>query len=225
MRVPIIYPDEYGYIDIARYLARGGARPQAEYYPGFSLLLAPLWLATSAPLTVWRGALVINAAIAGLSGLVIWALCKRLVPDLSWRPRLAITVLICLYPAFLLDSNLALAECLFSLVFGVVVLIAAQALPGGRPRWWAALGLACGALSAVHPRGLAVVVAAVILAIVVLRPVRRRANQLAALALAGGLTLSLAVTRWLVTATRGTNIGGIAAYRPDNVIGKSLSAH
>jgi hypothetical protein len=223
LKVPIIHPDEFGYVYNARHLALGGARPDTQYYPGFSLLLTPFWLVTRAPLTVWRGALVLNAVAAGLAGLVTWALCRRLIPRLGAAPRLAITALVCLYPPFLLYSNMALSECLFVLVFGIVVLIAAEALPGTRPGWWAALGLASGGLTLIHPRGLAVVVAVVVMGAVVLRP--WRAGARATVALGAGLTLSLAVTRVLVSATRGTLPGGGSAYNADTIVNKSLSAH
>jgi hypothetical protein len=225
MRVPIIHPDELGYLDNARYLAHGGLRPETEYYPGYSLLLIPLWLASRDPLTVWRGALTINCVLAGLGGAITWSLCHRLVPTASSAARLAITALVCLYPPFLLYSNVALAECLFIGLFGVVVLVAARAFSGGGPRWWSALGLCTGALVMVHPRGLAVVVAVVLVAGVVLRPMRGRARALAGLALGAGLALSLGLTRTLVTLTRGAPAYGFAAYRPDAIVTKSLSLH
>ena len=44
-------PDELGYLDNARYLALGGNRPITGYYPGLSVLLAPIWRAVRAKLT------------------------------------------------------------------------------------------------------------------------------------------------------------------------------
>jgi hypothetical protein len=225
MRVPIIHPDELGYLDNARYLARGGMRPETQYYPGFSLLLIPLWLVTRDPIAVWRGALIVNCVLAGLGGVVTWGLCRRLVPTTSSTARLAIAALVCLYPPFLLYSNVALAECLFVGLFGVVVLVAARAFSGGGPGWWWALGLCTGALVMVHPRGLAVVVAVVLIGGVVLWPLAGRTRTPAALALGAGLTLSLGLTRALVSQTRSAPVYGLAAYRPDAIISKSLSLH
>jgi hypothetical protein len=223
MRAPIIHPDELGYIDNARYLARGGLKPETQYYPGFSLLLVPVWWVTQRALDVWRTALVINTVLAAAAAVVTWLLGPRLVPELGGARRLLVTGVVALYPPFLLYSNLALAECLFVALFGVVVLLAARAFANGSPGWWAALGLSAGALSMVHPRGFAVVVAVVLLGAVLLwrHPLRVRA----ALHLAAGVTLSLAVTRILVTATRGPTLNGFAAYQPDDIVSKSLSLH
>jgi hypothetical protein len=170
MRVPIIHPDELGYINNARYLARGGLKPTVQYYPGFSLLLIPVWLVTTDPLHVWRTALVINSALAGGAGVVTWSLCRRLAPNLAGWRRLLVTATVCLYPPFLLYSNLALAECLFAFLFGVTVLVAARAFADGSNGWWAATGVATGALALVHPRGYAVVAAVAAMALVSLRP-------------------------------------------------------
>jgi hypothetical protein len=223
MRAPIIHPDELGYLDNARYLAHGGLRPETEYYPGVSLLFVPLWWALRDPFSIWRGALVINSVLAGAGAMVTWLLCGRLAGHLPPRWRLVIAGVVSLYPALLIYSSLALAECLFVGLFGAVVLLAGRAFTGGGRRWWAALGLASGMLVMVHPRGLAVVIAVVIMAALVLRP--RRDDGPAALALGAGLAVSLAATRLLVTATRGATTNGFAAYRPDGIISKSLSAH
>jgi hypothetical protein len=224
MRAPIIHPDELGYVGSALYLARGGLRPEISYYPGYSLLLVPLWWASKDPITVWRGALVVNAGLAGLGGLVTWVLSSGLAPALSSRQRLAVTAVVCAYPALLLYSDLALAECLFVLVFGIVVLLAGRALVGRAPGWWGALGVASGALALVHPRGLAVVVAVVLMALLVLRP-WKPASAVAGAALTAGLVFSLGVTRLLVHATGSSSLNNFAPYRPDTIISKSLSVH
>jgi hypothetical protein len=130
--------------------------------------------------------------------------------------------LVCLYPPFLLYSNLALAECLFVLLFGVVVLLAGRAFAGGSLGWWGALGLAGGALALVHPRGFAVVVAVALMSLLALRTWRAWPSGVA---LAAGITLSLGISRVVVTATRGPIITGFSAYQPDSIISKSLSAH
>ena len=222
MRVPIIHPDELGYLDNARYLAHGGIKPDTEYYPGFSLLLIPVWLLSKDPLTVWRAALDINAALSGLAAVVTWMLTRRLAPALTpWR-RLAVTAIIATYPSFLLYSNLSLAECLFVVMFGFVVLIGARAMTAKNPAWWAALGISAGLLALVHPRGFAVAVAVGLFAILLLR---RDHGAASAVGLAAGLTLSLGLTRVLVSATRGATLNGFAAYEPDGIISKSLSMH
>ena len=232
MRVPIIHPDELGYINNAHYLTRGGLKPTVQYYPGFSLLLVPVWLVTSDPLHVWRTALIINSALAGAAGIVTWTLCGRLASNLTGWRRLLVTATVSAYPAFLLYSNLALSECLFAFLFGVTVLLGARAFAGGSNGWWAATGVATGALALVHPRGYAVVAAIAIMAMVSLRPWRAGTSERplavrlsALLTLAAGTTFSLGVTQLLVSTTRGGAIKGFVVYQPDSIISKSLTAH
>ena len=223
MRVPIIQPDELGYLQNARFLARGGLRSETEYYPGFSLLLVPLWWMSSSPQFVFRGALISEAVISGIGVLLLWRLSRAVVPDLrGWRRALVVAVASA-YPAELLYGNFALAEITFAVVFSGVVLIAAQALPGRQPRWWAALGASSGLLALVHPRGFAVVVAVALLGLVVLGVRAASIRPLAALG--AGIAAGLALTRWLVTYTKGTARTGFGAYRPDTVLSKSLSVH
>src|SRR5258705_9984153 len=81
MRAPIIHTDEYAYLDIGRYLAHGGRLPRAQYYPGYSLLLVPVAWMTRDPLTLYRGALVVNSILAGCTTVLTYLLAIR------WAPR------------------------------------------------------------------------------------------------------------------------------------------
>ena len=223
MRVPIIHPDELGYLENARFLARGGLRSETEYYPGFSLLLVPLWWMSRAPALIYRQTLELEAVLAAAGGWVTWRLTSHLAPALAGWRRIVAVALVVAYPPFLLYGNVALAETMFVAVFGLVVLAAAHALPSRRPAPWLALGVSSGVLTMVHPRGLAVVVAATLMGLLVLGFRRSSVSPLAALT--AGLGVSLAATRWLVTYVKGPVSNGFAAYRPDGVISKSLSAH
>ncbi|MHB8665745.1 MAG: hypothetical protein ACYDH6_23945 [Acidimicrobiales bacterium] len=223
MRVPIIQPDELGYLQNARFLARGGPRSETEYYPGFSLLLVPLWWFSTSPNIAFHGALVIEALLAGGGAVLVWRLTALLAPGLlGWRRALAVLVTLA-YPSALLYGNFALAEVTFATVFTGVVLLAAKAFTRKSPAWCAALGVASGALAMVHPRGFAVVVAVGIFGVVVLGLHRRSIAALAALTL--GSAVSLAAARWLVTLTKGRVAPRFGAYRPDSVLSKNLSVH
>lgn len=223
MRVPIIHPDELGYLENARFLAHGGLRSETEYYPGFSLLLVPLWWLSRSPSLIYRHALELEAVLGGLGAWLSWRLTPHLTPGLvGWR-RLAVVALVAIYPPFLLYGNFALAETAFVCVFAIVVLATARAIPTRRPMPWLGLGLASGGLALVHPRGFAVVVAAVLIAAVVLGPNKSSISPFAGLV--AGLGASLGVTRWLVSYVKGPTSNGFAAYRPDGIISKSLSLH
>jgi hypothetical protein len=222
MRVPIIHPDELGYLLDARYLARGGLSAPIQYYPGFSLLVVPIWLATHVPTTAYRGALGVNAGLAGVGAVLAWRLTAWLTPQLvGWR-RAAVVALACGYPPFLLYGDFALAEVAFGALFSAVVLLGAKAFTTRRVGWCGALGLAAGLLVCVHPRGLAVVVATVILGVFLLG--RSRSGIAALVALVAGAGVGLAATSALVHRVKGPAIQ-LGAYHVNTVLSKSLSGH
>jgi len=222
MRVPIIHPDELGYLLDARYLARGGLSAPIQYYPGFSLLLVPIWMATRVPTTAYRGALAVNAGLAGVGAVLAWRLTSWLAPQLvGWR-RTVVVALACAYPPFLLYGDFALSEVAFAALFSGVVLLAATAFTTRRAGWCAALGLAAGLLVCVHPRGLAVVVATVVLGAFLLG--RSRSGIAGLVALGAGAGIGLAVTSALVHRVKGPAIQ-LGAYHVNTVLSKSLSGH
>ncbi|MHB8465842.1 MAG: hypothetical protein ACYDD7_13545 [Acidimicrobiales bacterium] len=234
VQAPIVQPDELGYIDNARRLALGGARPVTGYYPGASALFAPLWHITRSPIDVWRGALLVNSALCGLIAVVTWLLIPRL--GFSSRHRVLVTLVVAAYPAIVLYSNVSMSESLFALGCAGVALITAwcfsalgpwSASPG--PLRWIVLGASAGLLTAVHPRGLAVAIAVVVVSAIALQPWRpttwaRPAAWGRLLGLVAGIVLGLALTRLLLVAVRPATGTGLGSYRADAVVGR-VSAH
>jgi hypothetical protein len=202
MRAPVVHADEYSYLYEAHYLALGGPSPhtagyaEALGYPGYSLLLAPLWWLSKEPAEVYRGALVINALLAGGTVVLLYALAGRLAPRLSLGTRVLGTAVVAAYPSFLLFSNLAESENLLIPGFLLVCLLAMTAFDRRRPKEWAALGAAAGLLCLVHPRAFAVLVALVAVSLWVLRPLR--ASWMAVASLGAGLVVSLAASAALI---------------------------
>ena len=240
MQAPIVQPDELGYVDGARRLALGGPRPVTAYYPGLSALLVPVWRFTLYPLSVWRSALWINSGLCGLTAALTWALIPRLGFG-SLRPgrRLLITALVSAYPAIVLYSNVSMAESLFATGATGLVLMAVwcfhsldSTTAAPSPARWMVLGLGAGLLTAVHPRGLAIAIAVVIVTAVVLQPWHRTApirrsrpaSWARMLALISGAVLGLAGTRILLVAVRPSTGTGLGAYRADAVVGRAMSA-
>jgi hypothetical protein len=224
MRVPVIHPDELGYVQNAHYLARGGLRPTTEYYPGYSLLLVPLWWASRDPLTVWRGALVANALLAGLATVLAWHLLARTAPALGRAWRALIVAATVAYPALLLFSDFSMSESAFTAAFIGVCLLAARAAPRTDWKPWLALGAGCGVLALIHPRGFAVYVAAGLLGLAALLPLgwRRAAPPLAALG--GALLGSFAITRVLVGALKDPK-SRFTSYSPGGILSRAASVH
>jgi hypothetical protein len=232
LRVPVIHPDELGYVQNAHYLARGGLKPTTEYYPGYSLLLVPLWWLSRDPLTVWRGALIVNAALAGLAVVLMWCLLGRLAPELDRRWRALIVAATAAYPALLLLSDFSMAETAFATAYLGVCLLAARAFEGAEdagaatPGWgrWALLGAGCGLLALVHPRGFAVYVAVGLVGLVALARSLRRGRWAPLAALAAGLAVGFGVTRVLVVTLKDP-ASRFSAYSPGGILSRAASVH
>lgn len=115
-RVPLIYPDEAGYIGWA-YKMLYGVGDGLRYLPGYSLFITlPLWLFESIT-TAFPAITVINSLMCGLFSAVLYRLC---VVSESKNPLL-VTIVVSLYPAVLLNANLAMSESLLSCLFVLLV--------------------------------------------------------------------------------------------------------
>lgn len=222
MRVPIIYADELGYIENARYLIRGGQRPALTYYPGLSLFLLPAWAVTTHALAVWRSAQAVNGAAAVVTLVEVVALGT--ICGLTRLTRWLVAIAVAAYPPVLLYGDVALSESLFQAAFvGVVLLVVAAARPGTSSLRWAPAGGAVALLTLVHPRGLAVVIALLIVAVITMWPVWR--HGLGWLSLVAGLVLGFAVLRVALVSTRATNIVTRSDYQAGAVVSRNLSGH
>jgi hypothetical protein len=215
MRAPIIMADEYGYLYDGHFLALGGpspfdpAYPSAVYYPGYSLLLAPLWWALRSPSRVYHAALLVNCALAGVTTLLLWVLVGRLLPNLRRPGRVLVVALVSAYPAFLLFSSIAESENLaIPVVLGVMIGVE-EAFRGRRPLAWAALGLGTGLAYAVHPSLLVLAVVLVPVAAWRARPLRVGGRALVAMlaGLLAGLSASAALVAWVTGRARGDGAG------------------
>jgi hypothetical protein len=220
MRAPIIHTDEYAYLDIARYLGHGGRLPRADYYPGYSIVLLPVAAFTSDPLTLYRGALVVNAALAGITSVLAYLLAARIAPSARRAWWAVAAVVVAAFPAILLSSNLALSENLFVPAFLALVLLVHRAGPADGAARWAGVGAAGGALLLVHPRALAVVGALLLTGALVLRPWRGARAMTASAAFVGSMATAAAAARLLTDhVTRGADT---AVNRTGDVVGRNL---
>ncbi|HEY2737370.1 MAG TPA: hypothetical protein VGK45_03135, partial [Thermoanaerobaculia bacterium] len=127
LRSPMIFGDEAAHLGIARFLAARPPYPQLAspvmgwtpyYHFGYPLLLAPL-ARLGGPLFLYHGALAVNAlALAALY--LILASFARQVLDLSRFDAGLAALAASLYPAFLMQGNIAWSE---SLLITVVALL------------------------------------------------------------------------------------------------------
>jgi len=157
-----VVSDAVGYLANARWLAHRAhgtwEGPSSFYHPGWSLLVAPLYVVTSVPRHVQLGAIAINALLAALVLPASYALGRR-VFGLGVVTAWAAAVLAATYPAVVLLAGYEWGEALWQVVF-VLLIVCAAAPPS---RWTSiALAVCAAAIYAIHPRGLGIVAVAAV---------------------------------------------------------------
>lgn len=243
MRAPIVEADEFGYLYGAHFLALGGPRPATaactvvcgagSYYPGYSLLLMPLWWASQVTATVYHGALAINTGLAAISAWLAYVLAGRLAPAVRPSYRATVALVVAAYPSYLLFGNIVESENLLIPAYLATCILAHRAFAkrsAGLPAapTWAGLGLVGGTVYMVHPSALAITVAVALVggwvALSQGAHAWSRRRSIATLgALTGGLVAGLAVSELVIGyVTRGgsSNSGGLVA-----ALGHELNAH
>ncbi|GAA4264901.1 phospholipid carrier-dependent glycosyltransferase [Frondihabitans peucedani] len=174
---PVFFGDEIGYL--ANTIAIGGGpalRIDADsYYPGWSLVLVPLWWILRDPLALYRGAVILSA-LSSLATIPVLAALGRRLGLRTAHAVLAASVVVAL-PAHALMAGFALAESFLVLVVASAVLLAVIAARAETVRWYLAAGAASGFAFVVHGRVAGIVVAAVAWAILLLLQRRFRAGS------------------------------------------------
>ncbi|TDC87311.1 hypothetical protein [Actinomadura sp. 7K507] len=198
--VPVATPDESGYLFAARVLTGG---PDADmsagtvYQGGYPLLLTPAFWFGDDPVSVYRGALVINALISAAMLPLAYLLLRRLRVGRAWSYVFAhVTAML---PCVLFYSAFVLTDAILPVIVAGWLLLAHTWLnaphPGPGRRSPARLHLAGTGASllaayayACHSRGaiMLAVHAALLVAALVCRWRPRRDVSFAALAAAGG---------------------------------------
>jgi hypothetical protein len=201
--VPLSTPDEEAYLIAARVLA-GGVPANFSYstlYPaGYPLLIAPVFWFTHNPVTVYRAALMINAAISALVLPLAYLAGRRLRLD---RPAAyGVATVAALLPAALFYSEFAMTDAIYPvLVLGWLLAVHSWlTASSSRGRYAAAVGsaLLAGYSDAVHSRGLVIVVVYVVLgAVIAWRRLAPRGTAVAA-------AVALALVWWVSSVLDGT---------------------
>lgn len=187
--MPILVPDESGYLLAARLISGGSPSDlsgRTFYQGGYSLLLAPVYWISDDPATVYRLVLVINA-LAGASLLVLAYLALRRMGLPRGRACLLAHVT-ALIPSAIYYSQFALTDAVLPVVvLGWLLLLHGWLGGGGRLHGVAASAAAAYAYST-HARGLIIlVVHAGLLVVVALRRRGTTGRDVAAMALVAAL--------------------------------------
>lgn len=165
---PVFFGDEIGYLANTIAIAGGPSIviDADSYYPGWSLVLVPLWWLFSDPLALYRGAVILSA-LSSIATIPVLAVLARRLGLGRAHAAIAASVVVAL-PAHALMAGFALAESFLGLVVASAVLFSVLGAQTGRTRWFVAAGAASGFAFVVHGRLAGIVVATVAWAILLL---------------------------------------------------------
>ena len=97
---PAYLADEIGYLAKASFIAGYTIDGSSSYYPGYSLILAPLFAFFSNTNQIWQGVLLINAVLWGLSLFTLSNLLRIFAPQSTSMERFFALLFTSLYPSF-----------------------------------------------------------------------------------------------------------------------------
>jgi hypothetical protein len=151
----------------------GYGRPTSGYYAGYSLLLTPAALVTHAATTFYRGVLLINAGLSIFAPILAYVLVRQTFKATERWVALIAAGLVAFAPLVFTFAGLSMSEnALVPAVLAVAVLFARAARDGDVR--FVGLAMAMAVFSYwVSPRGLLVVVAALIAVVILAWELRR----------------------------------------------------
>ncbi|MEU4547730.1 hypothetical protein [Nonomuraea dietziae] len=197
---PVLIPDESGYLLAARLLS-GGAPSDLSWRPlyqgGYSLVIAPAYLLSDDPLTVYRIVLVINALIGASLLFAAMAWLQRL--GVSRRPAYVVAMATALLPAMVYYGQFAIADAILPLAVTGWLLCLHSWIDRRHGAWAIAASALAAYTYSAHPRGVLIVVihAGVLGAVLVRRWADRRDATTAISVLVAGTMAGWALNTWL----------------------------
>jgi hypothetical protein len=193
---PTVFMDELGYLGNARFLAGAGRLPNLQgftfYHFGYSLLIAPAFWISANPLVAYKAVVVINGLLLSLLYFCYYYVLRRLFAYAA-GPSAAAALVGSLYPAYLLQANMAWSESALILFYGLSVATFGAFLIRRSVATAVVFGFITAYCYAIHPRALPLVPVA-FLAIIVLA-VRGRLPKLQAATALAALIVTFASVR------------------------------
>lgn len=160
MRGPVVNADEASYLAQARLIAGASAFGRTDYFPGYSIVISPVyWFGSLGLQTQYQLVIVLNILLAVVGAGAAYLICRLAGPTLDRSVSLLVVISVAAIPSWLGYSSLAMAE--NALIPGVLVGLAVAGWAFVTDRGWAlgAAGLVAGLLYSVHPRAGAIPVA------------------------------------------------------------------
>jgi len=150
--------DEGGYIGNAREFIYGyNYHSQSITYPGYSILLAPIFWITNDLEKAYPLIHILNAALMSFIPVFLYKITEAFAPKLPKLYKYMIAISVSLYPSYIVFSNLAMSEALFIPLFLLTVVLVFQLAQSPKKiKLWLCLIFSSLFLVLTHPRGFAV---------------------------------------------------------------------
>ena len=155
MQQPNIFPDELGYLGRARYISGVAHIPQniGPYHFGYSLFLLPAFWLFSDPISVYRAVIITNSLLMSSLYFAIYHISHTSF-ECEKKISFLISLACCLYPAFVLQSNLAWSENAFIPFFSFFIVSFGLLLKRKSYTMALLFGFVSSFLYTIHPRAL-----------------------------------------------------------------------
>ncbi|MDR1908147.1 MAG: hypothetical protein LBQ43_04800 [Holosporales bacterium] len=153
---PMYLSDEIGYLSKAAAIAGYPTDMATGWYAGYSFLIAPLFRIFSDPFVIWKGILLVNAAMWGISFTILFYVLAYVFPEKSVKSILPKILVCAIYPGFITFSGYALSTTAFVFFFMLGVWTLIKCLECADFRWHFLNAFLVGYTSWIHPAGLCV---------------------------------------------------------------------
>lgn len=199
-RVPMLIPDESGYLLAARLLTGGAAGDlsgRTFYQPGYPLVIAPAFWLSSDPMTVYRLVILINSLVGASIFVLAYIALRRL--GLPRGKSYLLATVTALLPSQIYYGQFAMTDAVLPVaVLGWLLLVHAW-ITSGRLGYGVAASIVAAYTYCVHARGEVIVVAHAGLLVAALwrRWAGKRAIAAPAYALAVGSAAAWALNGWV----------------------------
>ncbi len=151
-RVPVIYPDEAGYMGWAYKMLYGNG-DGLRYLPGYSLILAPILAVFKNIQLAFPVITAVNALLGGVFALLVLNLCFKLEKNHA----VLTAVCVCLYPSYALYVDMALCETLLTMLFAILILLTGRLCENvNSMKRWIAVLMVTMLMCITHSRAIAV---------------------------------------------------------------------
>ncbi len=153
----LLISDESGYIGRARKIVYGYdfGKLSDTVYPGYSILLVPIFLFTDDISTAYIYIHVINALIYACFPVVSMILLTCIAPKINNKIKVLLASVLSLYPFYLLYSVFAMPDNLLALLYLILSIVIYKLITEFKQfKWWILSLVVFVLMVVVHPRGL-----------------------------------------------------------------------